>query len=234
MKSFDIHSRLVHYSAREELFNRCTHGIGALVSLIGAIALITLASRQHDGYRVVSASVYSVAIVTFYSLSTAYHSVRKPNTRYLFRILDHASIYLMIAGSYTPFALVTMRGPWGWSLFGTVWGLGTAGAVMKIFTTHRQRFIGPILYIALGWIVLIAIKPLSAALHANGIILLFAGGVSYTVGVIFFLWDRLLYNHAIWHLFVLTGSLCHFCAIYFYVMPNPLPKAPSNLIDMLR
>ncbi|MEI6306308.1 MAG: hemolysin III family protein [Deltaproteobacteria bacterium] len=222
MKSIDIHSRLVCYSEREELFNRCTHGIGALVSLIGAIILITLASRQHDVYRIVSACVYSVAIVSFYCLSTIYHSVSKPYIRYVFRILDHASIYLMIAGSYTPFALVTMRGPWGWSLFGTVWGLGTVGAVMKIFTTHRLRIIGPILYIALGWIVVIAIKPLSAALHPNGILLLFAGGAAYTIGVIFYLWDRLLYNHTIWHIFVLTGSLCHFCAILFYVIPNHL------------
>lgn len=222
MKTFNLHDRLVYYSESEELVNRLTHGIGAVASIIGVIALITLASRQHDTYRVVSACIYGGAMIAFYFLSTAYHSVRRPCLRYLFRILDHASIYLMIAGSYTPFALVTMRGPWGWSLFGTVWGLGTLGAVMKIFTTHRLRFIGPILYIALGWIVVIALKPLSAALPANGLLLLFTGGVAYTVGVIFFLWDRLPYNHAIWHLFVLTGSACHYFAIYFYVIPQQL------------
>ncbi len=222
MKTRGIQERLVYYDEAEEIVNRFTHGIGALASLIGVIALIVLAARQHDSYRVVSACIYSAAMVTFYCLSTAYHSVRKPHLRYVFRVLDHASIYLMIAGSYTPFALVTMRGPWGWSLFGTVWGLGTVGAVMKIFTTHRLRFIGPMLYIALGWIVVIALKPLSAALPTGGLLLLFIGGVAYTSGVIFFLWDRLPFNHAIWHLFVLTGSVCHFCAIYFYVIPRPL------------
>lgn len=220
MKPIDIHERLVYYSEGEELANRFTHAIGAVAGLIGAIVLILLASRQHDSYRVVSACIYGASMVTFYCLSTVYHSVRKPYVRYVFRILDHASIYLMIAGSYTPFALVTLRGAWGWSLFGTVWGLGTVGAVMKIFTTHRLQYIGPILYIALGWIVVIALKPLSAALPAGGLFLLFAGGIAYTVGVIFYLWDRFPYNHAIWHLFVLTGSACHFFSIFYYVIPN--------------
>lgn len=172
MKPIDIHERLVYYSEGEELANRFTHAIGAVAGLIGAIVLILLASRQHDSYRVVSACIYGASMVTFYCLSTVYHSVRKPYVRYVFRILDHASIYLMIAGSYTPFALVTLRGAWGWSLFGTVWGLGTVGAVMKIFTTHRLQYIGPILYIALGWIVVIALKPLSAALPAGGLSLI--------------------------------------------------------------
>lgn len=220
MKITDLHERLVYYSRGEELVNRCTHGIGAIVSLIGSAAVIMLAFRQHDSYRFVSACMYGVSMVTFYGLSTAYHSVRKPRVRYVFRILDHASIYLMIAGSYTPFTLVTLRGPWGWSLFGTVWGLGTVGAVAKIFTTHRLRFIGPMLYIALGWIVVIALKPLVAALPVNGMLLLFGGGVAYTAGVIFYLWDRLPFNHAIWHLFVLTGSVCHYFAIFKYVIPN--------------
>jgi hemolysin III len=220
MKTFDLKERLVYYSASEELLNRGTHAFGALLSVIGVIALIVLASGQHDGYRVVSACIYGASMITFYCLSTAYHSVRRPRTRYLFRILDHASIYLMIAGSYTPFALVTLRGPWGWSLLGTVWGLGIVGAAMKISTTHRLPYIGPLLYIALGWIVVIAFKPLSAALALDGMYLLFAGGVAYTSGVIFYLWDRLPYNHAIWHLFVLTGSACHFFAIFYYVTPR--------------
>lgn len=218
MKTINHNERLVFYSEREERVNRYTHGIGALVSIIGVIALIILASKQQDAYRVVSACIYGTAMITFYCLSTVYHSMNKPSIRYIFRILDHASIYLMIAGSYTPFALVTLRGPWGWTLFGTVWGLGVVGAIMKIFTTHRLHFIGPILYIALGWIVVIAWKPLSAALPAHGLLLLFAGGVAYTAGVIFYLWDRLPYNHAIWHLFVLAGSACHFYSIYYYVI----------------
>jgi hemolysin III len=222
MKNYDLHERLVYYSKAEELLNRCTHGLGAIVSIVGVIALITRASQQHDAYRLVSACIYGGSMVTFYCLSTAYHSVHSPAVRYLFRILDHVSIYLMIAGSYTPFALVTLRGVWGWTLFGTVWGLGTVGSVMKIYTTHRLRYIGPALYIALGWIVVIALKPLSAALPLNGLVLLFSGGVAYTVGVIFYLWDRLPYNHAIWHLFVLTGSACHFFSIFYYVIPRNL------------
>ena len=222
MKSFDLEDRLVYYSEAEELLNRLTHGLGALLSIAGVAALIVLSAGQHDGYRVVSACIYGASMIVFYCLSTAYHSVRKPYVRYVFRILDHASIYLMIAGSYTPFALVTLRGPWGWSLFGTVWGLGVFGAAMKIVTTHRFPYIGPLLYIGLGWIVVIAFKPLSAALAINGMYLLFAGGIAYTFGVVFYLWDRIPFNHAIWHLFVLTGSACHFFAIYFYVTPRPL------------
>jgi hemolysin III len=220
MSPTEIEQRLVYYSRAEELANRLTHGIGALLSVIGVIALIGLAIGQHDTHRVASASIYGGAMVTFYCLSTAYHSVSKPYTRYVFRILDHVSIYLMIAGSYTPFGLVTLRGPWGWSLLGTVWGLGTVGAIFKIFTIHRLRFIGPLLYIGLGWVVVIALKPLSAALDSNGLMLLFMGGVAYTVGVVFYLWDRLPFNHAIWHLFVLAGSACHFGAIFYYVTPR--------------
>ena len=128
----------------------------------------------------------------------------------------------MIAGSYTPFPLVTLRGPWGWSLLCAVWGLGIVGAVLKFFTVHRLPVIGPLIYLALGWSVVIAWKPLAAALAANGLLLLLAGGVAYTVGVLFYLWDRLPYNHAIWHIFVLTGSACHYFAIFFYVTPTRL------------
>jgi hemolysin III len=221
MKIDNIHERLVYYSEPEELLNRCTHGAGALLSVAGVVALIDLALKQNDSYRTVGACIYGFSMITFYCLSTLYHSVRRPYVRYLFRILDHASIYLMIAGSYTPFGLVTLRGPWGWSLLGVVWGLGTIGAGLKVFTTHRLPYLGPLLYIALGWVVVVAYRPLSAALAANGVYLLFAGGVAYTLGVVFYLWDRLPYNHAIWHLFVLTGSACHFFAIYYYVTPRP-------------
>jgi hemolysin III len=220
MESSELRERLVYYSEAEELANRWSHGLGALLSCIGVTLLIVLAAGQHDRYRIVSACIYGGAMVTFYCLSTAYHSVRKPYVRYLFRILDHASIYLMIAGSYTPFALVTLRGPWGWWLLGTVWGLGSIGAAMKIFTTHRFPYVGPLLYIGLGWIVVIAFKPLSAALATGGMYLLFAGGIAYTLGVVFYLWDRIPFNHAIWHLFVLAGSACHFFAIYGYVIPR--------------
>ena len=219
MSPENLEDRVVYYSKAEELANRFTHGFGALLSIVALFALIDVASAQNDTHRFFSAWIYGGALVTFYCLSTAYHSVKKPHIRYLFRILDHISIYLMIAGSYTPFALVTLRGTRGWGLFWTVWGLGTVGAIFKIFTVHRLRVIGPLLYVALGWIVLIVLKPLAASLAAPGLALLFIGGAAYTIGVIFYLWDRLPFNHAIWHVFVLTGSACHFWAIFHYVTP---------------
>lgn len=219
MKDTDLSEKLKYYSEAEELANRWSHALGALLSVAGAVLLAGMAVGEGDNWRIASVCIYAFALVTFYCLSTAYHSVRRPYLRYLFRILDHASIYLMIAGSYTPFTLVTLRGPWGWWLFGTVWGVGTLGAVLKIFTTHQLPYVGPLIYLGLGWVVVIAFKPLSAVLAANGLLLLFAGGAAYTVGVVFYLWDRLPFNHAIWHLFVLTGSACHFAAIFYYVIP---------------
>jgi hemolysin III len=219
MEPEDLHGRLVFYTEAEELVNRFTHGIGTVLSLVGAFALISLAAEQHDSYRFISACVYSGAMVVFYSISTIYHSVRKPYLRYLLNILDHSGIYLMIAGSYTPFALVTLRGPWGWSLLTMVWCLGTVGAVLKFFTVHRLPIIGPFLYLGLGWSLMLAWKPLTAALATNGLLLLLAGGAAYSIGVLFYFWDRLPYNHAIWHLFVLTGSACHFFSIFLYVIP---------------
>jgi hemolysin III len=219
MSPEDLHSRVVYYDRAEELANRLTHGLGALLSIVGLIALIGVAASQGDHDRFVSAWIYGGATVVFYSLSTAYHSVKKPRIRYYFRILDHIAIYIMIAGSYTPFALVTLRGSWGMWLFATVWGLGSIGSILKVFTVHRLRVVGPILYIALGWIALFVLKPLCAALSTAGLMLLFSGGAAYTIGVLFYLWDRLPFNHAIWHLFVLVGSACHFAAIFYYVTP---------------
>jgi hemolysin III len=222
MSTAELEKRIVYYSKAEEIANRLTHGAGALLSLIGVSMLIALAIGQHDTSRVVAASIYGGSMVTFYSLSTAYHSVSKPVIRYVFRILDHSAIFIMIAGSYTPFSMITLRGPWGWSILGIVWGVSVLGIVLKIFTVHRLRYLGPLLYIALGWLVLIALKPLTAALAANGVALLFWGGGAYTVGVLFYLWDRIPFNHAIWHLFVLAGSACHFGAIFYYVTPRHL------------
>lgn len=200
------------------MLNRWSHGIGAVLSLVGGVWLFVDTYGRGDFYRVFSVCVYALTLLGFYVLSTIYHSVKNPYSRYLFRILDHAGIYLLIAGSYTPFTLVTLRGPWGWTLFFTVWGLAAIGACLKIFTTHKLPVLGPFFYLTLGWIVVVAIKPLSATLPPDGLKLLFSGGITYTAGVVFYLWDRLPYNHAIWHLFVLSGSACHFLAIFFYVM----------------
>ena len=220
MRVEDLHERLVEYERREELANRLTHGLGVVLCIIGMSVLIGYAVGLGERTRLISACIYGIAAFTFYCFSTAYHTVTKPTTRYVFRILDHVGIYIMIAGSYTPFAMVTLQGPWGRWLLGTVWGLGTVGAILKIFTTHRLRVVGPVLYIALGWLALVAIKPLAAALPYDGLALLFGGGIAYTVGVLFYMWDRLPFNHAIWHVFVLAGSVCHFLAIFFYVIPK--------------
>ncbi|UFS72168.1 hemolysin III family protein [Geomonas sp. RF6] len=219
--SEDIRDRLVVYTEQEELANSLTHGVGVLFSIVALVVLIMRAASYGDPYRLTSVTVYGVSMLTFYSLSTAYHTVRKPYARYVFRILDHASIYLMIAGSYTPFTLVTLRGPWGWSLFVTVWCIAVLGAILKVFHTHRTPILGPILYIVMGWLVVIALKPLSAALAPTGLKLLFAGGLAYTLGVLVYMWDNLPYNHAIWHVIVLVGSVCHFLSIFYYVTPLP-------------
>lgn len=214
-----LHDRLVYYTEAEELANRVTHGFGALLSLVGLVLLIVAASSTGDPWRIVSVSIYGAVLTIFYVISTLYHSVRAPRVRYLFRILDHSGIYLVIAGSYTPFTLVSLRGAWGWSLFGTVWGLAIAGVVLKSFMTHRLQVIAPLLYIAMGWIVVIALKPLLVALTPAGMGWLVAGGLAYTLGVGVYAWDRIPFNHAIWHVFVLVGSACHFAAVYWYVLP---------------
>jgi len=219
VKNVRLADRLVHYSEQEELANRLTHGFGALVSVIGFVILMVAATRTSDPWRITSSAIYGTGLVTFYTLSTLYHTVRTPGVRYVFRILDHASIFLMIAGTYTPFTLVSLNGAWGWSLFGTVWGLALAGMVFKAFMPHRLRIVAPLLYIGLGWLVIVAIKPLLAAVPLPGVLWLVAGGVAYTLGVLFYAIDRIPYNHAIWHLFVLAGSFFHYLAILFYVIP---------------
>lgn len=220
MDDDDLQQRLFHYTEAEELANRWTHALGIMLSAAGAAALVSLAVRMGEATRIVSVSIYAATLFIFYCISTTYHSVRRPRLRYLFRILDHACVYLVIAGSYTPFAMVTLRGPWGKWLLVTVWGLGLIGAFMKFFTTHRLPYLGPAIYLGLGWLILVVIKPLTASLALNGLILLFAGGAAYTIGVGFYLWDRLPYNHAIWHVFVLMGSALHFLAIFWYVTPG--------------
>lgn len=201
-----------------ERFNAWTHLIGALAAAIGAVWLLVLASFTGDAWKVVSVAIYGLTLVLLYSISTVYHSVRGPAKR-LMQKLDHLSIYLLIAGSYTPFCLVTLRGPWGWSLFGIVWGLAVIGMLQEIKPRSEARVLSLIIYAVMGWIVLIAVKPLIAALGMTGFQWLAAGGVLYTVGIIFFAYDsRFRHWHGIWHLFVMAGSLLHFVAILFFVL----------------
>ena len=201
-----------------ERFNAWTHLVGAVLALVGAVWLLLLASASGDSWKQVSVAIYGVTLVLLYSTSTLYHSVQGPAKR-LMQKLDHLSIYLLIAGSYTPFCLVSLRGPWGWSLFATVWSLALIGMLQEIKPRSEARVLSLIIYAVMGWIVLVAVKPLIAALGMTGFKWLAAGGVLYTVGIIFFAYDsRFRHWHGIWHLFVMAGSLLHFVAILFYVL----------------
>jgi len=206
------------YPPREELANRLTHGLGAALSTAGLVLLVFFSSRQGDARQVVSSAIFGTALVLLYTSSTLYHSFRNERLRQLLQKFDHAAIFLLIAGTYTPFSLVTLRGPWGWSLFGVVWGLAIAGVVLKFWFAGRFRLGSTLLYVGMGWLVMVAIKPLMAALPAGGLKLLVAGGFCYTGGAAFYLWKRLPFHHAIWHLFVLAGSACHWVAVFVYVV----------------
>jgi len=211
------------YSPGEELANRLTHGLGAVFSAAGLVLLVAFSARHGDAWQVVSTAIFGTTLVLLYTASTLYHSVRDERRKLLLRKFDHAAIFLLIAGSYTPFVLVTLRGPWGWSLFGVVWGLAIAGVVLKFWFAGRFKLLSTLLYIGMGWLVMVALKPLMAALPAGGLHLLVAGGLCYTGGAVFYLWRRLPYNHAIWHLFVLGGSACHWAAVFRYVVPGAGP-----------
>jgi hemolysin III len=201
-----------------ERLNAWTHLVGALLALAGAITLVVLASLQGDPWRIVSVAIYGVALVILYSVSTLYHSV-KGRAKRLLQKLDHLSIYLLIAGSYTPFCLVTLHGTWGWTLFGIVWTLAIIGILQEIKPRSEARVMSIVIYAVMGWIVLVAVNPLIAALGMTGFIWLALGGVFYTVGIIFFALDtKVRHFHGVWHLFVIAGSLLHFVAISRYVL----------------
>ncbi len=204
---------------KEETINAATHGLGAVLGLGGLALLVVMAALHGNVWHIVSCSIYGATLVLLFTSSTLYHSFRGERVKHAFRIVDHASIYLLIAGTYTPFLLVNLRGGWGWSLFGVIWGLALAGIVFQIFFVQRFRLAQTLIYLAMGWLVVIAAKPLFASVPKAGLLWLLLGGLSYTVGAIFYLWKKLPYHHAIWHLFVLGGSICHYFAILFYVLP---------------
>jgi hemolysin III len=205
---------------KEETLNAWTHGFGALFGLVGLTVLVVLASLRGDAWHIVSCSIYGATLVLLFSSSTLYHSCRSERAKHICRIVDHASIYLLIAGTYTPFVLVTLRGGWGWSLFGVVWGLALAGIIFQIFFVSRFRLLQTLIYLLMGWLVVVAAGPLLARVPRPGLYWLLAGGLSYTVGALFYLWKKLPYHHAVWHLFVLAGGMCHYFAILLYVLPG--------------
>lgn len=210
-----------HYSLREEIANALTHGIGALLSLIGLVVMVLLAVWSGDPWKIVSASVFGGSMIALYLASTLYHAVPAPKLKHFFRKLDHSAIYLLIAGTYTPFLLVSMRGAWGWSLFGVLWGVAVVGCAFKAFFVGKWDKLSTALYLAMGWAVLVALKPAIEAVPVGGMVLMALGGLAYSVGVFFYVSDRIPYNHAIWHGFVLAGTAFHYFGVVFYVLLWP-------------
>ncbi|WP_407652955.1 PAQR family membrane homeostasis protein TrhA [Bdellovibrio svalbardensis] len=201
-----------------ERFNSISHLIGAVLALIGASVLVTLATLQGDSWKIISVSVYGGMLVLLYTISTLYHSLRGP-VKKIFQKLDHISIYLLIAGTYTPFTLITLRGPWGWWLFGINWSLAAIGILYELTLSHRTRTPSLIIYLVMGWLIVVALKPLTSLLPVHGVFWLILGGLFYTSGVGFFLYDeKVRHFHGIWHLFVLGGSISQYFCILFYLI----------------
>ncbi len=208
------------YGPAEEIANGLTHGIGAVLSVTALAVLVSFAVLAGDAWRVVSFSIYGSCMTMLYLSSTLYHAFRAPRLKQIFRVFDHAAIFLLIAGTYTPITLISLGGGWGWTLFGLIWGLALFGITLELLGLSRIRWLTLGIYIGMGWLALIAAKPLVDALPLGGLIWLLAGGIAYTGGVVFYTWKALPFNHAIWHLFVLAGSACHFFCLLFYVLPS--------------
>lgn len=204
----------------EELANSVTHGIGLGLSVAGFAALLVLATVHGGAWRIVSCAIYGVSLICVYASSTLYHGLRSQRVKHILKVFDHSAIFLLIAGTYTPFLLVNLRGGWGWSLLGIVWGLAAAGIVLKFWFVDRYPILSTGGYVLMGWLALIAVKPLLQAVPTIGLIWLLAGGLMYTVGVAFYAWKRIPYNHVIWHLFVMAGSACHYFAVVYSVIPR--------------
>ncbi|GIN40382.1 MULTISPECIES: PAQR family membrane homeostasis protein TrhA [Heyndrickxia] len=204
------------YDWKEELANAITHGIGFLLSIPALVMLIIFAAQKNNPVYMVSFIIFGTTMLLLYLFSTMLHSFKPSRARKVFAILDHSAIYLLIAGTYTPLVLISINGAFGWTLFGIIWGLALLGITFKCFMIHRFRILSTLFYILMGWLVIIAIKPLYASLTGTGFGLLLTGGILYTIGAIFYIWRRLPYSHAIWHLFVIGGNaFMYFCVLYF-------------------
>lgn len=204
-------------SAGEEVINSITHGIGALLSIAAMVILIMVASRNGDIWHLVSFSIYGSSLILLYLSSTLYHSFSNPKIKSLFARFDHISIFLLIAGTYTPILLTSIRGVWGWSLFAIIWAMAIVGAVIRSIYLHRFRKLMVAVYLVMGWMAVVAAKQIYQSLPATSLLFLLLGGVAYSIGVIFYMWRNLKYAHGIWHIFVLAGSILHFFAIYYSI-----------------
>jgi hemolysin III len=208
------------YHLGEELANSITHGVGALLSVVGLTLMLILAATENDAMRTASSIIYGSTLILLFLFSTLYHSFKHHSVKDVFQVLDHCAIYLLIAGTYTPFLLISLEGAWGYSLMAVIWGLAIFGIAFKVRFRERFPKVTLLTYLLMGWLIVVAASEVMARIPAGALTLLIAGGAIYTVGVVFFIWDRLPYNHAVWHLFVLGGSACHFFAIYGYVIPS--------------
>jgi hemolysin III len=208
------------YSPLEERINILSHASGLLLSMVAIVLLLVRASNYGNAWHILSVAIFGASLIALYAASTTYHSATRPELRARLRVIDHATIYILIAGTYTPFTLITLSGPVGWTIFSISWGLAVSGIVLKLFFTGRFNLVSTLMYIFMGWIIVFAVKPLVASLPAEGLYWLIAGGLSYTIGAIVYSIKKVPLNHAIFHLFVLGGSVCHFVAVYFYVLPG--------------
>lgn len=212
-----------HYSPAEEKTNIISHAIGLLFSIVGLLLMLLRAGGSGDVMRIVGAAIFGASLIALYAASTLYHSARDPKVRSRLRINDHAAIYILIAGTYTPFMLVTLHGWIGWTMFGVAWGMALTGVILKLFFTGRYNVLSTLMYVVMGWIIIFAIKPLMNNLSSAGVAWLLAGGIAYTMGAALYGIKKIHFNHAIFHLFVLLGSFCHFIAVYSYVLPWDIP-----------
>lgn len=208
------------YSPREELANVATHALGAVLSLVGLGALVALAGVRGTTVHLVTSAVFGVMLVFLYTASSVYHAVSGERAKHVAKIVDHAGIYLLIAGTYTPFTLVTLEGPWGVGLFAAVWTLAVLGVALEAFWVYRPKWLSAAVFLAMGWMVMLASRQLVASLAPGGLALLVAGGLCYSLGTAFYVMKRVPYTHAVWHLFVLAGSVCHFLSVALYVIPG--------------
>ncbi|MES9967493.1 MAG: hemolysin III family protein [Sedimenticola sp.] len=216
----DVTTSTARYSLGEEIAHTITHGVGALLSIAGLAILVAFSTLYGDAWHITSCSIYGATLILLYTSSTLYHGIPLPRAKRILRQIDHAAIFVLIAGTYTPFTLVNLRGGWGWTLFGLVWGIAIAGVVMELAMRKRYRRLSIALYLGLGWLVVIAIEPMLSRVDTGGLVLLLVGGLCYSLGVIFYVWRSLAYHHAVWHLFVLAGSIFHFFAVLLYVIPE--------------
>jgi hemolysin III len=208
------------YSQAEERINVISHAAGLILSIVGLILLLAHASFNGTVWHVVSFTIFGASLILLYAASTFYHSASQQELRNRLRIIDHAAIYILIAGTYTPFALVTLKGSTGWVIFGVTWGLAVSGISLKLFFTGKYELLSTLMYVFMGWVIIFAVKPLIQNLSTEGLAWLFAGGIAYTLGAVIYSFKKIRFNHAIFHVFVLIGSISHFLSVYLYVLPG--------------